>query len=87
MPGIAEQLKIQFMYLAIEICICYNAGRQTKYVFHKNTKIPRVAALGIFYSYFKREGSDPQAGYRLLVAIQPLHPLPVASIGAVTLAL
>ena len=28
-----------------------------------------------------------QAGYRLLVAIQPLHPLPVASIGAVTLAL
>jgi hypothetical protein len=27
--------------------------------------------LRVFYSYFLREGLTPQAGYRLLIAVQP----------------
>ena len=34
-------------------------------------KAPESRPLGLFYAYLLREGLTPQAGYRLLIAIQP----------------
>ena len=45
MGGISGQLKIGLMYLAIKICICYNAGRQSDRVFHAEQRRPRRCEL------------------------------------------
>ena len=37
----------------------------------QQTKTRRSGTPSGFYSYFLREGLTPQAGYRLLIAVQP----------------
>ena len=43
-----------FKYLAIKICICYNAGRQMKLIvqYGRKRKPQSVRDSGVFYSYF-----------------------------------
>lgn len=59
LPAFRRQKK-QTMYLAIKIGICYNADRQTKYLFPLEHENPQSGISGDFlFLIFKREGLDP----------------------------